>query len=171
MTRLRVMRRCGDNREVAEPTGHGPARWATASACLLLAALCLLLTAACGSSAAPGTSASSSPGATHSAQASAAKVSLSVTFTGQPGTPAKHWTLRCDPAGGTHPDPAAACGELLKIKDLFASPPMHVNCPMILATGHEVIINGTWFGKKVHRTFTEGGCDLTHWTELNQIFH
>src|SRR5262249_39753501 len=79
------------------------------------AAACARLAAACGStvppgSGAPGSGAPSSgtpgtsapvTGSSRSATTAAAKISLDVSFTGSASTPAAHYTLRCDPAGGT----------------------------------------------------------------------
>jgi hypothetical protein len=142
-----------------------------------LAAGCAVLAAACGSTAAPGSSAASSSAASSSAASSssavttsAAKVSLDVNFSESPTMAARHYTLRCEPAGGTATDAAAACAKLLKAAGLFAPLPVHVMCPMILANGGRVTITGTYFGKKVHETFVDGGCDLARWTKLNQIF-
>lgn len=125
------------------------------------AAVCAIAVAGCGSATAPG-----SGGA-----AAAPKVSLKVTVTGGPGTAPAHWTLRCDPAGGTHPDPAAACKGLLEIKKPFAPKPARMICPMIMISSKQVILTGTWFGQKVHRIVIDGGCDVSLFSQLDQVFH
>ncbi len=135
-------------------------------ACGLLSA-CGVLAAACGSTAAPGTAPASS--GTHSTGTTAApKVSLTI-VTSAPGG-VHRWTLRCDPPGGTKPDAAAACSELIADKTLFL--PSEVKfCPMIMANAASFIIDGTWFGRPVHESILDGGCDISRWSQLHQIFN
>jgi hypothetical protein len=125
---------------------------------MLAVAAGTLAIAACGSTAAPAGSGSggSSPG---------------VTVLNGPDTTIKHWTLRCDPAGGTHPHAAAACSALLALKDPFARPRAGQMCPMILASAKRATFTGTWFGAKVDRTIVDGGCDLARWSKLGQVMN
>jgi hypothetical protein len=125
--------------------------------------------AACGSVAAPASGGASSSGGT--ASPAAAKVSLNLIVLNGPSSTPKHWTLRCDPAGGTHPHAATACHALLALKNPFALPKAHHMCPMILASDKRVVFTGTYFGAKVHRTIVDGGCDLARWSELGQVLH
>jgi hypothetical protein len=159
------------------------ARCAAAGACALLAA-------GCGSAAAPGSGASgsgssssgtSSPststtgtgssGTGSAGTASAAKISLNVSFSGSATTAAAEYTLRCEPAGGTVRDAAAACAKLMKRgASLFGPLPVHVACPMIMASAGRATVRGTYLGQQVHETVVDGGCDLSRWSELRQIF-
>jgi hypothetical protein len=132
--------------------------------CFLIAAVCVAAAAACGSTAAPSGAGASTP-------AAAAKVSLEITVSTTPGAPAQHWTLRCDPAGGTHPDPAAACAVLLKAKNPFAPLPKGIMCPMIRVGAKTARIKGTYFGRQIDTTLTEGGCQTTQWQQIGQIFN
>jgi hypothetical protein len=127
----------------------------------------ILALAGCGTATTPGgrSSASSTPAA------AAAKVSLTFTITGMPGQPVRRWTLRCDPPGGTHQDPAAACAALLRMKDPFAARPRRMICPMIVASGRQIVVTGTWFGTKVHRHILDGGCDLALFGSVSKIFN
>jgi hypothetical protein len=100
----------------------------------------------------------------------AAKVSLVVTFATTPTSPATVYTLRCEPPGGTTPDPAAACAQLLTGPSLFAPRPAHVMCPMIMESTARASVTGTYFGKQVHVTIVEGGCDLSRWAKLKRVF-
>jgi hypothetical protein len=145
-------------------------RYRKALTCLVLTAACGALAAACGSAAAPGSSAPA--GRTHSAgTASAAKASLDIVATA-PGGNEQHWTLRCDPPGGTKPDPAAICSQLVADKGIFVTQTnVRVECPMIMASARSFIVNGTWFGTQVHETVIDGGCSLGRWTKLDQIFN
>ncbi len=131
------------------------------------AAACAALAAACGSTAAP----SASSGSSSAGTTAASKVSLTVDFTASSTTPASHYTLRCEPAGGTVSDPDQACSRLLAGASIFALRPAHVMCPMILANAGRAIVEGTYLGKKVHETIVDGGCDLSRWTKLRQVFN
>jgi Subtilisin inhibitor-like len=128
----------------------------------LIAAFCAAAATACGSAAAPSGAASGS---------TAPKVSLDIKVSGGKGGVAKNWTLQCDPAGGTHPDPAAACATLLKAKSPFAPVAKGVECPMIMVGSKTATVKGTYFGKHVDMTFTQGGCDLARWAKIGQIFN
>ena len=70
----------------------------------LIAVMGTAAIAACGTTPAPGTGAAAKP-----------KVSLHVTELSTTGKATKHWTLSCDPAGGTHPHADAACQALLTV--------------------------------------------------------
>jgi Subtilisin inhibitor-like len=145
---------------------QGTARILTGGA---LVAACGLAAAACGSAAAPSATGS---GGSSAAATSAAKVSLTVTQTGGSGTTAKHWTLRCEPAGGSFPDPASACAKLTQLRTIFnPTPGQHVMCPMIMADARTYIVYGTFLGQKVHQRIVDGGCTLARWNKLNQIFN
>jgi Subtilisin inhibitor-like len=134
------------------------------------ATACGSVAAGSGSAAGAGSMAGSgSAGGT--ATASAPKVSLDITVTGKPGAKPKHWTLRCDPAGGTHPDPAAACRVLLAAKSPFAPVARHVMCPMIMVGTKTATVKGTWFGTKVDSVLVDGGCTLGRWAKIGQIFN
>ena len=116
---------------------------------------------ACGAAAAPGGGHAGPP------SSKPAKVSLTLKVI-SPGQPTKHWTLRCDPPGGSAPDPAAVCRVLLHAKQPFTIPVKHVMCPMIMVSGRSVAVSGTWFGKRVKRTLLDGGCDLTIYRNILQ---
>jgi hypothetical protein len=131
--------------------------------CLVAVAACTAAVAACGTATSGGSAAGGSP------SPAAPKVSLNITVSGAPGSTAKHWTLTCEPAGGTHPDPAAACRQLLGVKGPFAPEPKGMECPMILASTKEVTIQGTYLGQPVNTVLRDGGCTLSRWTELGQL--
>jgi len=131
---------------------------------LLLAALCLPVAAACGSVSGTGTA----PPSHHPA---AAKVVLSVTVTPRPGARPEHWTLRCDPTGGTHPDARAACRQLLAAKNPFAPIPRGIMCPMIVSGPQHARVTGTFFGQHVDGQFSRlDGCASVRWSELGDVF-
>ncbi len=125
----------------------------------LAAAAVALAPAACSSSAGQG------------GTAPTAKVALTFKVNHGPGTPVvRHWTLSCEPAGGTRPNAATACSALLKLKNPFAPRSKAIACPMILRSDRKIIVTGTWFGTKVHRLVMDGGCDLALFSKLGKIF-
>lgn len=132
-----------------------------------VAAACIAVT----SCAAAGSGASNGSGGSSDSAGAPAKVSLTFRVTHGSGPAVQHWTLRCEPAGGTHQAAETTCASLLRLKNPFASPDRHMNCPMILASDRRLVVTGTWFGKKVHRVILDGGCDLRLFTKLHQIFH
>jgi hypothetical protein len=124
---------------------------------------------ACGSVAAPSAGGSGSGGTTAPATAAPPQGSLSITVLNGPNKKIQHWTLQCDPAGGTHPDPARACAALEAIKNPFGHVRTGQECPMILASSRRATFVGTWFGAKVDRTIVDGGCDLANWSKIGQV--
>lgn len=138
----------------------------------------LLLTAAVGVIASAGVLAgcgtATSPNAggagTAGSRAPAAKATLKIKVTDEATGTVKHWTLRCDPPGGTTPDAAAVCKTLFGTKYALDPLKRHVMCPMIMVSGRQIIVDGTSFGKKVHRTIIDGECDLSIFNSLAKIF-
>jgi Subtilisin inhibitor-like len=131
---------------------------------LVIAAICAAAATACGSTTAPaGSAAGASP--------AAPKVSLDIKVSGAPGAAVKHWTLQCDPPGGTHPDPAKACAILLKAKTPFAPVPKGMSCPMIAVGAKTATVTGTYFGKHIDMTLVQGGCTIPQWAQIGQIFN
>lgn len=123
------------------------------------------LLAGCGTAAAPGA------GSGSSSHARPAKATLTIKVTNKADGKVTHWTLRCDPAGGTTPDPAAACKTLFGTKNVFTPLKRHIMCPMILVSGKQIVVQGTWFGKQVHRVIIDGGCDLPFFNSLARTFN
>jgi hypothetical protein len=103
--------------------------------------------------------------------ANPAKASLTVSIVHGPSSGPAHWTLHCAPVGGTAPDPAAACKALFGIKAPFTPLKKVMMCPMIMVSAEQIQISGTWYGKKVHRVITDGGCDLSIFNRLHKAFY
>ena len=100
-----------------------------------------------------------------------AKVSLAFQLNNGPGTPVmKHWTLNCEPSGGSQANASVACTALLRLKDPFAPPATGVACPMFLLSNEKIVVTGTWFGVRVHRTVEDGGCDVALFSKLDKLF-
>jgi hypothetical protein len=130
------------------------AAWAAAAAATMTLAACGTVSAPAGAPARPGP----------------ARVDLSFRFSGRPGHPAVHGSLRCEPTGGTVPDAATACRVLLGMKHSPVAPvAKRTICPMIMAGDGQIVLTGRWFGKPVHRVVADGGCDLTLFGVLAKI--
>jgi hypothetical protein len=134
----------------------------------LIAAVCTAAATACGTLHA--SSPASPAAAGQPAAARPAAVSLVIKVTG-PGAPPRHWTLRCNPVGGTHPDAAKACRVLLHAKNPFAPLPRGPMCPANAIGARAATVTGTWFGHPVDATFIQSGCGLPRWTKISQIFN
>jgi hypothetical protein len=79
-------------------------------------------------------------------------------------------TLRCDPPGGAHPKPSAACRTLRAVDGRPARlKPAAVLCTMIYAP-ITAQITGKWRGKKISWSKTYGNtCEMTRATGV--LFH
>jgi hypothetical protein len=72
-------------------------------------------------------------------------------------------TLTCDPDGGSHPDPAAACAALSEHADALDPVPAGVACTQIFG-GPEL---ATVSGSGVHALFSRrDGCQIARWEAL-----
>ncbi len=118
------------------------------------AVACAVAAAGCGTVPAPGAGGHGAGGTPR------AKVDLAFTLSGYGHAAPLHRTLRCDPPGGTEPQPAVACRVLLRLKHPFAPLPKGIACPMIIGIGGRIVVTGTWFGQRVHRVILDGGCDF-----------
>ena len=81
------------------------------------------------------------------------------------------WTLTCDPAGGTHPDPDAAC-RALEAHGANALPPVRkdVACTQVYGGPQTATITGTWQGKPVRSSFSRiNGCEISRWDRLRGL--
>ncbi|WP_158220892.1 SSI family serine proteinase inhibitor [Kineosporia sp. R_H_3] len=77
------------------------------------------------------------------------------------------WTLTCDPAGGSHPAPAVACGVLGAngAKALKAS--TSATCAEQYGGPQKALVTGTWRGAPVKSQFTlENACEVGRWTAM-----
>jgi hypothetical protein len=81
------------------------------------------------------------------------------------------WTLTCDPAGGTHPDPDAACAVLAE-RGGSALPPKRkdVACTEVYGGPETATIRGTWQGRRVASSFSRtDGCEISRWDQLRGL--
>jgi hypothetical protein len=81
------------------------------------------------------------------------------------------FSLDCHPAGGRHPDPAAACATLTRAtrgdRDPFAPVPRDAVCTMIYGGPATAQVSGLWHGRPVHASYDRAnGCELGRWRAL-----
>ncbi|HEX8509991.1 MAG TPA: SSI family serine proteinase inhibitor [Propionibacteriaceae bacterium] len=125
----------------------------------------LLISTSCGSSSSP------SPAPT-SAQPSAqtASVQLTIVATDAAGASVT-WTLTCDPAGGTHPDPVRAC-QALATSGTQALPavPKDRMCTQVVSGSETATVTGTREGQAVRSQFSRiNGCESSRWQALEGL--
>ena len=75
------------------------------------------------------------------------------------------WRLTCDPPGGTHPDPKAAC-RVLKTNGAAALPPVPKDkmCTQIYGGPETATITGIWEGRQILSSFARNdGCQISRW--------
>lgn len=58
----------------------------------------------------------------------------------------------------------------MKGASLFGPLPAQVACPMIMGNAGRATVTGTYLGRPVHASIVDGGCDLSRWAKLRQIF-
>ena len=89
---------------------------------------------------------------------------LTVVVTASPDSAEQTYTLVCDPAGGDHPDPAAACRALIRVKDPFAPVPPDTMCTEIYGGPQTATVTGTFRGEPVDAEFSRtDGCQIARW--------
>ena len=113
----------------------------------------------------PESPSSPAPGATSSgSSAEAGDTDLTIVINDGSGS-TKTWRLTCNPAGGTHPDPPAAC-QALEANGAAALPPVPKDkaCTQIYGGPETATISGTWKGQRVMSTFARNdGCQISRW--------
>jgi len=124
---------------------------------LLLAPLAVLLAAVSTSAASP---------------VSTTRVSITVWPQGRaPGQPAETATLRCRPAGGSHPTPAAACRQLLGHTGALRPVAHDAPCSRIDDDPQQAVIRGLVRGRRVRASFKRStSCDVRRWNALRSVF-
>lgn len=82
------------------------------------------------------------------------------------------WTLRCDPVGGDHPDPTAACASLTAVADPFGPVAPPERCAEIPGGEDDVaVLEGDFRGRRVHSRFTrESACVAGRWNRIAPVF-
>jgi Subtilisin inhibitor-like len=109
-------------------------------------------------------------GGSSSGDSGSAATDLTITVWPQgEGGPSSEWTLRCDPAGGTLPDAAEACGKLTAAV-LEPLPPDTI-CTQIYGGPHAARVQGTFEGREVDVHFRRSnGCEIHRWDVASFLF-
>src|SRR5215203_824793 len=110
------------------------------------------------------TPASSTPGEASPATPPEPATDLTIMVRDGSGTTST-WRLTCDPPGGTHPDPKAAC-RALESNGAAALPPVPKDkvCAQIYGGAETATITGTWQGMKIISRFARNdGCQISRW--------
>lgn len=78
------------------------------------------------------------------------------------------WQLTCDPVGGNHPQPEAACAALQRSASTALPPvPKDRACTQIYGGPQKATITGTWQGRAVNSHFSRvNGCEIARWDAL-----
>ena len=102
-----------------------------------------------------------------------AKIDLKLTLwpTGTNGDSIS-WRLECEPTGGDHPDPEAACAALTAVKDPFGKPAPPPRCEEIPGSSPEVaLLEGEFRGRKVRSMFDRSSaCVAGRWDRIAPVF-
>jgi hypothetical protein len=76
-------------------------------------------------------------------------------------------TLTCDPAGGTHSDPDAACAALAADPEALEPVPPDAVCTLIFGGDQQATVAGVLGGETVDAAFDRSnGCEIDRWDRM-----
>ena len=80
------------------------------------------------------------------------------------------YSLRCGPAAGTVPQPAAACRTLAGLEHPFAPTPPGTFCTALAMGPEEAIAKGRLRGAPVYAHLrVQGGCEINRWRRVRTV--
>jgi Subtilisin inhibitor-like len=81
------------------------------------------------------------------------------------------WTLRCDPARGTHPRRVAVCRELARLGwRAFRAVPLDKACTQIYGGPQVAIVSGRVDGRAVWARLSRAdGCQIARWGRVRSL--
>jgi hypothetical protein len=95
---------------------------------------------------------------------------LLVTVRDSASSPPFSWSLSCNPVGGSHPNPVAACDTLSRTSNPFAPAPAGVMCSLIYYGPQTATITGYWQGQPVSAQFSRtDGCQEQRWEKIAAV--
>jgi hypothetical protein len=104
-----------------------------------------------------------------SGRAATGTTSLTVLYwsDGPAGGPAERWTLRCGPAGGTHPQAARACQRLAALGAAAFRPVRDdAVCTQVFGGPQTALVVGTYKGRRIWTRFNrKDGCQIARWNQ------
>jgi Subtilisin inhibitor-like len=75
--------------------------------------------------------------------------------------------LTCDPDGGTHPDPEAACAALSEDPEALEPVAPDVACTLIFGGPEQATVVGVLDGDEIDAAFEySNGCEIDRWDRL-----
>jgi Subtilisin inhibitor-like len=97
---------------------------------------------------------------------------LTITVDLGDGSTAQEWTLTCDPPGGTHPEPEAACAAVADLDPTVLDPvPANQACTQIFGGPETATVRGPWNGEDLDASFARNnGCEITRWDAVAALF-
>ena len=101
---------------------------------------------------------------------SASATDLRITYwaEGKAAGPAKSWTLRCAPAGGTLRQAATACGKLAAMQNPFAPIPRDAVCTDQYGGPQVALVTGTFRGRTLWAQLQRrNGCEIARFKRLS----
>ncbi|WP_329315714.1 SSI family serine proteinase inhibitor [Streptomyces sp. NBC_01262] len=80
------------------------------------------------------------------------------------------YELECHPAGGTHPDPQAACERLDALGGPVGPAPRGQMCTMIYGGPETATVVGSWAGEEVDARYSRtNGCETARWRDMAPV--
>jgi predicted small secreted protein len=132
------------------------------AALLAVVVASLSLLAGCGTMGSGGDVTGQPPSGSGATQGGTTELTIAVSAGGGRGE--RTYSLVCDPAGGDHPDPGAACRLLSELKDPFAPVPPDAMCTEIYGGPQTATVTGTLRGEPVTARFSRtDGCQIARW--------
>lgn len=130
-------------------------------------ALASLVLVGCAQQQSPGATPTTTP---HPSASPSGGTSLTITVREAPTAAPQSWTLTCNPPGGTHPDPAAACAQLAALPAPFAPTPKGMACTQIYGGPQTATVTGTYRGQPVDARFSRtDGCEISRWDRVSAV--
>jgi len=94
------------------------------------------------------------------------RTELTVVVRDAPDRDEHQYTLVCDPAGGDHPDPEAACRSLDRLKHPFAPVAPDTMCTQVYGGPQTATVTGRFRGEPVNAEFSRtDGCEIARWDQ------
>jgi hypothetical protein len=102
-----------------------------------------------------------------SAAAPATRLTIVLYPQGRDHPDSRRYTLRCNPAAGTVPQPRLACGVLARLEHPFAPTPPGTTCTDLALGPQRALVTGRVRGHRVFaRLRAQGGCEIERWRKV-----
>jgi hypothetical protein len=116
------------------------------------------------------TSGGGSDGSPGPAGGGPAGTELTISVSADEGAAPMTYALTCDPPGGDHPNPQAACETLGSLEAPFALAPAGALCTQVYGGPQTATVTGTLDGEEVTAMFSRtDGCEIARWDSLVDV--